>query len=50
MEEIVKGLKALTPNSGKDESAIEYSILIEAADVLGKPLTDLFNLILKTRT
>jgi len=47
-EEIVKGLKALAPNSGKGESDIESSILIEAADALGKPLTDLFNLILKT--
>ena len=48
MEEIVKGIKALAPNSGKGESDNESSIFIETADVLGKPLTDLFNLILKT--
>ena len=31
-DEIVKGLKALAPNSGKGESGIESSILIEAAN------------------
>ena len=46
--EVIKGLKALTSNSGKGESGIESSILIEAAEALGKPITQLFNLILKS--
>ena len=48
INEVIKGLKALTSNSGKGESDIESSILIEAAETLGKPITQLFNLILKS--
>ena len=48
VDEVIKGLKALTSNSGKGESGIESSILIEAAETLGKPITQLFNLILKS--
>ena len=38
----------MTSNSDKGESGIESSILIEAAEALGKPITQLFNLILKS--
>ena len=48
VDEVIKGLKALKPNSGKGESNIETSILIDAAEELGRPLTNLFNLILDT--
>ena len=48
IDEVINGLKALTSNSGKSESDIESSILIEAAETLGKPITKLFNLILKS--
>ena len=48
VDEVIKGLKALKPNSGKGESNIETSILIDAAEELGRPLTNIFNLILDT--
>ena len=48
VDEVIKGLKALKPNSVKGESNIETSILIDAAEELWRPLTNLFNLILDT--
>ena len=50
IDEVVKGLKTLAPNSGCGESGIEATVLVNSAEALGKPFTDLFNLILKTGT
>ena len=35
LDEVVKSLKALAPNSGSGESGIESAVLIESADALG---------------
>ena len=43
LDEVVKCLKALAPNSGSGESGIELAVLIESDDALGPHLTYLFN-------
>ena len=48
LDEVVKGLWPLAPNSGSGESENESAVLIESADAFGSHLTYLFNLILST--